>query len=607
MKRLLLLAALTASVSTAWAQTPVTQLTDGGKYFIYDAHGDNGTTEEQTGGSTCRYAFRYDDVKVQGTHKKPANAEGQLELKHVWTAYWSNNDESWCFRNEQTKRWLYTNATTHETDAIRQKLTPVENSPGSFHVTSTYAPTSYWDGSDANNYEFCWWAATTDKHPYKFFAVDFKEDGTYAIAEPGAWTHTSVPLPVSHWADDPQWTAWFMHNSFEGRTDRYTMTYNEAEDVNVSGKRNARTDKHPDNELWAFVSTGHNRFKIYNKAAGMDMALTFNEEGATMESKEDATTWELVPSTAVLRENPSLDKQNPNKYFCLKPVGQTGKYANLQNQNGNWLLKSWNETDGGSTGWVEKKFQPVVDYYTNEVFDTNRPDEAVRGCVGDFATAEDAQQAETLANQAREKAASFNPNNITDEQMAELANFKTQFDAVARVTFDTSKTYRFYNKQYNDYMQLNAEGKLAGGASADDENTEVTFTSTGNGEGKYYLSIGTKYFANVVMSQQTTTTDNTSQEYTMTQYPPFLFVFKGGNHDKGYLHEDNQHRIVGWGNGSNATYWYLMPAGEVTTEISETVADAPADNAVYDLQGRRVAAPAPGNVYIVNRRKVFVK
>ena len=44
-----------------------------------------------------------------------------------------------------------------------------------------------------------------------------------------------------------------------------------------------------------------------------------------------------------------------------------------------------------------------------------------------------------------------------------------------------------------------------------------------------------------------------------------------------------------------------------TTTIEEAVIDVLQDNVVYDLQGRRVANPIKGGVYIVNGKKVVKK
>ncbi len=57
--------------------SPVTSLTDGGFYFIYDAHGDDGTYQEVAGSNTYRYAFRRanaDNNAIYGTHIKPFTA-----------------------------------------------------------------------------------------------------------------------------------------------------------------------------------------------------------------------------------------------------------------------------------------------------------------------------------------------------------------------------------------------------------------------------------------------------------------------------------------------------------------------------------------------------
>lgn len=58
-----------------------------------------------------------------------------------------------------------------------------------------------------------------------------------------------------------------------------------------------------------------------------------------------------------------------------------------------------------------------------------------------------------------------------------------------------------------------------------------------------------------------------------------------------------------WDNSNKGYVWYLL-LKDVTTGI-ETLAAQSTDNAVYDLQGRRVANPARG-LYIRNGKKVFL-
>lgn len=607
MTKFYLWAALAACATAVWANnpTPVTNLTNGGKYYIYDAHGDDGTTDEQEGGNFCRYAFRYDSATVYGTHIKPATALSRpslLDSRHVWIAVKADNDENdWYFQNQATKRWIIGGSFTKVDTARVVRLVPMDNEPGKFKVNIPYDKEWYWDGMDGNHYQFTHWKATeTSVHPYKFFAAATSDDVNFTLASSTSpWTHASTPIRISL-KSDPKWDAWLMHGTYESRSVRFTVTYTPDSATNVNGLRTLQTDLHPDTELWAFVGVGHNQVKIYNKAAGMTKALKKGSatEGATLVNEAEATVWDLAPSTS---------KTDPNRFFCIKPQGEN-VYANMQWKQPNptnvpiGLLKTWAAPDNGSTCWVERVGQPVVDYYSREAFDTIRP--ALRGVVGDFTSEEAANKAAELAQDAQSMAEDLDPDSISAEDLAKLKAFKAEFDNQGRIPFDLTKTYQLYNLQYRGYMTLDASRNLIGNAQSDRKQNAVTFTPAGNGSGKYYMSMQGKYFGGVAASQQVLTSDIPSTVYTMsTRDVPFKFLFKGGSSDKSYLHEDNRHIIVGWDNSTTASFWYLEPAGEVSSIVAPDASEA-ASPVVYDLQGRRVASPASG-LYIINRRKVI--
>ncbi len=606
MKKLLLVAALAASATAVWANnpTPVTQLSDGGRYFIYDAYGDDGTTNEQALNETCRYCFRYDDGEViRGTHTKPASAANgttTLEEKHVWVAYKAKDDGAWMFRNVATNKWIYINDKSLDGDeGIHNTLVPTDDA-GKFYVVSTYAQTCFWDGSEAEECKFVWWYATDKKHPYSFYAARPADDGNgYTIFTPTTWTTDPTPFRTSS-VENPTWQAWFMHTAYEGRDQRYTMTFTPNDPVNVHAYRSLRTDMHSDYELWAFVPVGHFQYKIYNKAAGMSKALKIGADGATFVPEHQATTWEVVASTS---------RTNTETYFCFRAVG-TNTYANLQwvdadADNPVGLLKTWHEADNGSTGWIEAPAQPILDYYTDAAtFNATRP--AVEGVVGDYTSSNAVSEAQQLAEQARQIVATVDPYNITAEQIASLRDLKNRFDALPRVAFDLTKSYRLYNTQSGTYMSLNASDKLVGNGTRADENGVTFFPAPGGGD-RYYLSMGPKYFRTVTTSRQVGVTDKPTDVYTLSTYgTPYTFVIKGGANDKTFLHEGADRNIIGWLDSAAGSSWYLEAAGAAYANLEEVGASSDATTTIYDLQGRRVANPTSG-LYIINGRKALVK
>ncbi len=598
MKRFLLLAALSACMSAAWAQTPapVTSLTHGGTYYIYDAFGDDGTNDEQTLGDNCRYCFRYDSpAGICGTHIKPANASSSLEKKHVWVA--EKEGDSWTFRNVETKKWLYLDHNTNSTNANSCTLVDASE-PGSFYVVATFNTSVYWDGSEADQCRFVWYPATDNKHPIKFYAAETTDNGaTYSIGA-NIWPAEAYPFQISADKNSVKWQAWFMHSSHNTRDKRYTVTYTPAVTPNVQGLRNPHINEaYSDTELWAFVTVGKNRVKIYNKYSGLTYALKNDgQNGASIVPEAEATVWEIAPSTS---------NGDTAKYFCLKVNGMN-QYANMQFVNNVGRLKNWPEADHGSTAWVEKKFQPVVDYYSSEsTYDLSRP--AMQGCVGDFSSDDAAETAAMYAAEARKLAASVDPDNVTDNQLANLAKMLLKVTGNEyRIRFYESSAYRLYNEQYSTYMKLDSNGNLVGGGTAEDDNA-VTFTPTG-APNKYYMSMGrdgNRFFGNVASGQQTGTSADQVAYTVSTIGRPYSYIFQGADADKGFLHQEtNTHKIVGWDRGDTASHWLLVPANETTN--LEPVTNVDADRVVYDLQGRRVANPTAG-IYIINGRKVLVK
>lgn len=205
MKKLLTLAAAgllclgaateVAAYDTYVVQPPVTQLTSGGTYYIYDAHSDDGSATEVTLSGDCRYAFRYDSgaadaeiADVHGTHIKPANVTSELENKHVWTAYQLDNG-TWQFQNVVTNRYMANN---------QPKTTGVEANYGKFDLESTSTPGVFkvkvngtentrWDGNENATCTMVYWGG--DGHPIGFYAAVADGDG-YKLAVADGWNVT---------------------------------------------------------------------------------------------------------------------------------------------------------------------------------------------------------------------------------------------------------------------------------------------------------------------------------------------------------------------------------------------------------------------------------
>lgn len=627
-----------ASAETVDKKPAVSELTDGGKYYIYDSN-------------SGRYSFFRDMdseglSRITGKHILNTAAYGALpEGNYIWTAT-KNEAGQWQFQNVATGHYIG--------DSNNASATP-----GSFNVTTYPNQTATnvfsvqnvttsrcWDANLPSDAELSYW--TAPGHPFMFYSAVQGEDGnwnfdatinyqvtvnyqingttistqthtgvagtTYTLTLP-AFTTTTEELTRTFASDEtlnisvtealpfrastvenPVWQAWFMHSTYSQLSNRYSLTYiTDDEETNVTGFRNNISTAHPDEELWAFVGDVVNGFKIYNKAAGIDKALKKADPMATLVPADEATLWTLAAS----RVNP-----DQTKYFVFKADGTC---ANMQWKNGNGVIKYWADSDQGSTCWVEGVSQPLVNYYANTSFNTARP--TINGVVGDYIDEETAENTIALAQQGQNLVNSLDAwTPIADEQLNAIAEIQAQVAGAPRVEFNPAKCcYRLYSFQYNGYMVLNEENNLMGQGTADDANGLVSLIPAAT-EGKYYMLIANKYFAPVGTSSQVGTVDTTegAGEFTVTTADaPFHFVFKGGDNDYTYLHEAGGHNIVGWETAAPSTKWYLVPT-DTPTSIREVATEATAAEGIYDLQGRRVAAPAAG-IYIINRRKVVVK
>lgn len=663
MKRylLLLLAALVACSVLAYDSVtvyPMRALTDGGKYYIYDSHGDDGTTNENDPSSSCRYALRYDSGDgIRGKHSKPVSEYRNKSLgnEYVWIAKKDGNN--WKFQNVATQKWIGTGSNTVD-EGTALTLEPTSKR-GVFTVVVP-GTNSRWDGNETSNFSFTYWSG--NGHPIQFFEAETTNNGSsYTIRGRKGWhVYFTFPdgtkrqelisedddardyLPEIDFATvtiDHQgstivsgtnknfnvkitenlpfrtaanltaatWQAWFMHTTYSSKSNRFTLAYSPNDDAaNVTARRTSSSDAHPDEELWAFVGNLSSGFKIYNKKVGTDMLLVKGSDKVTLAAapSDDATTLWI----------PVASKSNPDqgKYFTFRSKSDPSVYANLQWKEGQstdnpvGLLKFWNAPDGGSTGWVEGVSQPIVDSY--EALTTPRP--TLKGVVGDFIDETTAEKATATAHQINSLVKNINPWAVipaTDQQ--KINELKKQLAAYKRIQFTPDKNYRLYNCEYPGYLALNEDGQLVGQNDGSDDTSNVSFTSAPT-SGKYYLSIDGSYFTSVSQSARVGTTsysDEAAEFSLLTVEQPFQFALSSdGESTYSYLHEDAQHNVVGWSVDERPSLWYLMPA-PATGGLNELTGNASAAPVVYDLQGRRVAAVPASGLYIINGRKVLLK
>lgn len=628
MKKSLLLVALAALSLPAFAATvtikpAVTALEDGKTYYIYDAHGDDGSATETGVGN--RYTFRCDPgvgTQLNGYKLKPANAVGQLtEAKYVWKAV--ADGDTWTFQNVGTNGWISSGNASVADQANAQKLdvTLRANSTNTFTVGQT-GTTNRWDGNAASqtNTAFVYWNG--DGHPIQFYtAVCDEEDNTkwdlatetayeatvsytiddkeYAkqdiVALPGATVsltlpafctaettevtvteddHTfivpvsvSLPFAVSESLDAAKWQAVYIHSGgWLSNGYNAAWTYNaETGAVNATSVSPTRDAAYDDTNLFAFVGSLQDGFKIYNKAAGAN--LTLNNSDSDRAMAEGETIFYIKPS----RTN------STDTYCCFQAEGGTNLINGQGWGNGAGKLGGWWDADQGSTCWFVAMYEPIAGSF-GAIFDVPE------GCVG--------APVDPSAKAAFDEAIK-NFDLYTGEGLDAV---KAATEGIETIAFDTDKAYRLRNVANGSYMVAanDANVTTTGTNVKANHNTIVQFVenapaeTTDEGdeelaEPTYTILINGAPMGNCSISTQVTVDE--TEEPTAAAYRIYnmddaesIFVFHDSANDAegvqypayGYLHKAGSGNIVGWEPYNNNTQWYLELVTDVEIAATET-------------------------------------
>lgn len=192
MKKTFIIALAAMSAMAASADIiPAKSLRDGNIYFIYDAHGDDGTTTPHDKDTNYRYAFRYDagEKGIAGNHVKAATAiaEGRtFDASYAWRAVEVSG--KWRFVNVSTGLYVTGGPATGDTPATME-LEGI-SSPTQFTLRMAGSGNNRWDGDYSRtgyfwnyqyDYPFTWWEG--DGHPYEFYEATDSGAGTYAFAD----------------------------------------------------------------------------------------------------------------------------------------------------------------------------------------------------------------------------------------------------------------------------------------------------------------------------------------------------------------------------------------------------------------------------------------
>lgn len=391
-----------ADEPTGMASLPaVTELVDGGTYYIYDSHAD-------------RYGFTFDPsatslTRLNGQHINIDNAYGQLpDAKYVWTATLTESGE-WQFQNVGTEHYIGS-ATSAASSPASFTMQTVDGSDNTFTVTCS-ANGMCWDCNDPVNgvTTFAYWYAPG--HPIQFYQAVSENDVWNFAAEPAYTitvnytcegetlvTYTKTGTPGTPYAFSAP--RFYAGEAVSGVITKYNLTYNiecteslpfkhsatledatyqalmmqanmgwlvtyDEEEQGVLGVNkgvnyaSTTTEALTDNELFAFIGTREEGFKIVNKATGLAMQAVLqsaNSGSTDMVAFEDGTLFTL--------DAPNANITNSN-YFVMRP--QADGINTCLNMYGTGAVSYWNDADAGSCIWVFGVGQPTINKYAGTV------------------------------------------------------------------------------------------------------------------------------------------------------------------------------------------------------------------------------------------------
>lgn len=372
----------------------VSELVDGGYYYIYDADSGNN-----------RYGFFQDPnttslVRIWGDHVNIADAYGKFpEAKYIWKAT-QTEEGYWQFQNVGTEHYIGSGNNASATPDNCQ-LELVGGSTNIFHVKSL-STGNYWNADYPvnNGIALSMWMNGHDIQFYQAVsendAWNLDADVSYTITcnflykgntvasrtiqgTPGSeYTFTAphfyscepvsgvitqynltydvecalnLPLKTSATLEGATYQALGLHSNIQR-----LLAYDENADAVYGYAIANNAQPFNDNQLFALIGSFEEGVKVYNKAAGK--ALQMNGSGiagtTSLVDLEEATVFHIGASDVT-----------GDQYFALYKEGEP--YLNLQNKNGNWTLLYWTAADAGSTMWAVGIAQPTINMYNAQL------------------------------------------------------------------------------------------------------------------------------------------------------------------------------------------------------------------------------------------------
>lgn len=334
-------------------------------------------------------------------------------------------------------------------------------------------------------------------------------------------------------------TAWYqlsLHNT----NNRAYLKYN-AETQLVDPIKSDALNFYDDTQLWCFVGSVTEGVKVYNKAAGTNISMTY-VQGENNVSLSTGSIWTL---TKVNSQTAGFENA-----FCLK--NSAGTYINY-NAYANKVEYYGGNDDGSGINVYSFK-----DYVAAKLTDMNGYTNLPDGTVG---------TPRSGYGPVKEAIAAFeeNPCQETEEEVYRL--LRTDL-----IEFTSNYYYRIFTKgrAKNPYLTV---GQKIKGAELDMSDASLVWRFVPDGE-YYNLYSQGLYLTRPAQSVQVGTTDDQSgaQMFSVDErsaYARFgLRPVLAESSEEFDLHLDAQSNVVGW-NGGDASDWYLVRATTIEVTVPE--------------------------------------
>lgn len=335
-----------------------------------------------------------------------------------------------------------------------------------------------------------------------------------------------------------------------------------------------------ENYQWTFVGNITNGYKLYNKATNKAAAFS----GDALALSETGDLFKIAASTA----------SNKANGFCLYKT--EGAYLNEQ---GNGVIKTYNQTEEGSTMHVqEPKSYPLAYAQTYANYSDEGAPEGAIGANSYLSVAEN-------LNAFNAAYAAASAEEATAEQIKTLEEQNAKVAAGNASTMEVGKYYRLYNKRHHKYACLNdnpaqVTSKLSG--TDNSKGASSVFYIENAEAGRYRIKVENLTLGKAKLINNNPNNGGANIELGDDNYgskgsyvishvgKTFLFFDQATGSDYSYIHAgDSGTRMVGWNAAAPASQWYVIPATDVeidmTAQGDKTYASAYLPFAVSNVAG----------------------